>query len=198
MLPALVRLFSGRSRRELFETILRPSVTDCRAVNCDTVDALAFSPDCTILLGTTLHPASPTTTVIVSAQHFSTDMPVEGLAQLWTTQVLFPRSSRDSSHASLLPGDDAAAAGEAAAWTFTYDRTYDAFRAVRVDDLRSGHACFAGPTDDDARSRATAPTTLPSASRDGSLVAASFGGGQVWVYGIPGKLDLPPPAAAAQ
>ncbi|KAF8248940.1 hypothetical protein K440DRAFT_582746, partial [Wilcoxina mikolae CBS 423.85] len=160
--------------------------TDRRAVNCDTVDSLAFSPDGVILLGTTLNPKSPTT-VIVSAQHFSTDMPVEGLAQLWTTQVLFPRSSRDSSHASLLPGEEDE---EGATWTFTYDRTYDTFRAVRVDDLRNGHTYFAGPSDEN-RGIATPPATLPASTKDGSLVAAGFGGGRVWVYGIPGKLDLP-------
>ncbi|KAA8911828.1 hypothetical protein FN846DRAFT_773624 [Sphaerosporella brunnea] len=158
---------------------------DRRAVNCDTVDSLAFSSDGTILLGTTLNPKSPTT-VIVSAQHFSTDMPVEGLAQLWTTQVLFPRSSRDSSHASLLPGEEDE---EGATWTFTYDRVYETFRAVRVDDLRNGHTYFAGPNDEDMK--VIQPATLPSSTRDGSLVAAGFGGGKVWVYGIPGKLDLP-------
>ena len=160
--------------------------TDRRAVNCDTVDSLAFSPDGVILLGTTLNPKSPTT-VIVSAQHFSTDMPVEGLAQLWTTQVLFPRSSRDSSHASLLPGEEDE---EGATWTFTYDRTYDTFRAVRVDDLRNGHTYFAGPSDENL-GVATPPSTLPASTKDGSLVAAGFGGERVWVYGIPGKLDLP-------
>jgi hypothetical protein len=158
---------------------------DRRAVNCDTVDSLSFSPDGTILLGTTLNPKSPTT-VIVSAQHFSTDMPVEGLAQLWTTQVLFPRSSRDSSHASLLPGDEDE---EGATWTFTYDRVYETFRAVRVDDLRNGHTYFAGPNNDNMG--VIPPATLPSSTKDGSLVAAGFQGGKLWVYGIPGKLDLP-------
>jgi len=158
---------------------------DRRAVNCDTVDALAFSSDGTILLGTTLNPKNPTT-VIVSAQHFSTDMPVEGLAQLWTTQVLFPRSSRDSSHASLLLGGEDE---EGATWTFTYDRVYETFRAVRVDDLRNGHSYFAGPNN--ANRSVIPPATLPSSTKDGSLVAAGFEGGRVWVYGIPEKLDLP-------
>jgi hypothetical protein len=167
---------------------LHPSAgpTDRRAVNCDPVDSLAFSPDGTILLGTTLNTKTPTT-VIVSAQHFSTDMPVEGLAALWTTQVLFPRSSRDSSHASLLPGEEDE---EGATWTFTYDRTYDTFRAVRVDDLRNGHTYFAGPHDEE-RGIPTPPATLPASTKDGSLVAAGFSGGHIWIYGIPGKLDLP-------
>lgn len=157
--------------------------TDRRAVNCDSVDTLAFSADGSILVGTTLNCKTPTT-VMVSAQHFSTDLPVEGLAQLWTTQVLFPRSSRDSSHASLLPEDHD---DDESTWTFTYDRVYETFRAVRVDDLRNGHTYFTGPSDERG---VVAPTTLPAPTGDGRMVAAGFGG-KVWVYGVPGKLELP-------
>jgi hypothetical protein len=170
---------------EVYSLHAQATPTDRRAVNCDNVDSLAFSTDGTILLGTTLNSKSPTT-VLISAQHFSTDMPVETLAQLWTTQVLFPRSSRDSSHASLLPGEEDE---EGASWTFTYDRVYETFRAVRVEDLRNGHTYFTGPSHE--TTGVTPPATLPSSTRDGSLVAAGFGGGQVWVYGVPGKLDLP-------
>lgn len=158
--------------------------TDRRAVNCDPVDTLAFSADGSILVGTTLNCKTPTT-VLVSAQHFSTDLPVEGLAQLWTTQVLFPRSSRDSSHASLLPEDD-----DESTWTITYDRVWQMFRAVRVDDLRNGHTYFTGPRDSQTGS-ATPPTTLPAPTCDGRMVAAGFGD-KVWVYGIPSTLEPPP------
>lgn len=158
--------------------------TDRRAVNCDSVDTLAFSADGSILVGTTLSCKTPTT-VLVSAQHFSTDLPVEGLAQLWTTQVLFPRSSRDSSHASLIPEED-----DESTWTITYDRGWQMFRAVRVDDLRNGHTYFTGPRDSQTGS-ATPPTTLPAPTCDGRMVAAGFGG-KVWVYGIPSTLEPPP------
>lgn len=170
---------------EVYSLLPDAVASDRRAVNCDTVDSLVFSPDGTILLGTTLNSRSPTT-IIVSAQHFSTDMPVEGLAQLWTTQVLFPRSSRDSSHASLLQESHAV---DENTWTFTYDRVYETFRAVRVDDLRNGHTYFTGPSSESLG--VVPPTTLPAPTRDGRMVAAGFGG-KVWVYGIPGKLDLPP------
>lgn len=158
--------------------------TDRRAVNCDPVDTLAFSAGGEILVGTTLNCKTPTT-VMVSAQHFSTDLPVEGLAQLWTTQVLFPRSSRDSSHASLLPEQD-----DESTWTITYDRVWQMFRAVRVDDLRNGHTYFTGPRDLQTGS-ATPPTTLPAPTCDGRMVAAGFGG-KLWVYGIPSTLEPPP------
>ncbi|CUS09917.1 unnamed protein product, partial [Tuber aestivum] len=169
---------------EVYSLLPGALASDRRAVNCDTVDSLVFSSDGTILLGTTLNSRSPTT-VIVSAQHFSTDLPVEGLAQLWTTQVLFPRSSRDSSHASLLQESHAE---DENTWTFTYDRVYETFRAVRVDDLRNGHTYFTGPSSESLG--VVSPTTLPAPTRDGRMVAAGFGG-KVWVYGIPGKLDLP-------
>ncbi|KAL7267581.1 hypothetical protein RUND412_009829 [Rhizina undulata] len=170
---------------EVYSLLPEAAPTDRRAVDCDPVDSLAFSSDGTILLGTTLNNKSPTT-VIVSAQHFSTDMPVEGLAQLWTTQVLFPRSSRDSSHASLLPEDDAK---DENTWTFTYDRVYEMFRAVRVDDLRNGHTYFAGPNDENRG--VIAPVTLPAPTADGRMVAAGFGGGKIWLHGIPERLELP-------
>lgn len=160
--------------------------TDRRAVNCDTVDTLAFSADGEVLVGTTLNCKTPTT-VMVSAQHFSMDLPVEGLAQLWTTQVLFPRSSRDSSHASLLPEDQDV---DENTWTITYDRVWQMFRAVRVDDLRNGHTYFTGPRDSRTGS-AIPPTTLPAPAGDGRMVAAGFGE-KVWIYGIPSTLEPPP------
>lgn len=157
--------------------------TDRRAVNCDTVDSLAFSADGTILLGTTLSTKDPTT-VILSAQHFSIDMPCDTLAQLWTTQVLFPRSSRDSSHACLLPERQDE---EGNSWTFTYDRVYETFRAVRVDDLRNGHTYFTGPSSES--DGAIAPVTLPASTNDGGMVATGFGDGKLWLYGLPSALE---------
>ncbi|RPB22918.1 hypothetical protein L211DRAFT_311834 [Terfezia boudieri ATCC MYA-4762] len=166
---------------------LHPSAlsTDRRAVNCDPVDSLAFSSDGLVLLGTTLHTRAPTT-VIISAPFFSIDFPEdEGLSQMWTTQVLFPRSSRDNSHATLLPEsfyhDD-----DENTWAFTFDRHFETFRAVRVDDLRNGHTYFAGPSD----GKSVGPTVLPSPSVDGEMVAVGFGGKRVWIYGVPGELDL--------
>lgn len=166
---------------------LSPSAlaTDRRAVNCDPVDSLAFSSDGLVLLGTTLHTRTPTT-VIISAPFFSTEFSEEeSLSQMWTTQVLFPRSSRDNSHATLLPegyyNDD-----DENTWAFTFDRHFETFRAVRVDDLRNGYTYFAGPTDE----KSAGPTVLPSPSPDGEMVAVGFGGKRVWVYGIPRKLDL--------
>lgn len=174
-------------------------VTDRRAVKCDSVDSLAFSSDGTMLLGTTQNNKNPNT-VILSAPYYSEAdhglPPIDLLCQMWTSQILFPNSSRDCSHAALLAhhseGD--------ASWTFTYDRVFESFRAVRTDDLRNGTTYFTGPqTSGGSGSRIARgkliPCTLPSASDRGELVAAGFWGGEVWLYGVPQNLDT---SAASQ
>lgn len=168
-------------------------VTDRRAVKCDSVDSLAFSSDGTMLLGTTQNSKYPNT-VILSAPYYSEAdhglPPTDLLCQMWTSQILFPNSSRDCSHAALLAhhseGD--------ASWTFTYDRVFESFRAVRTDDLRNGTTYFTGPqTSGSSGSRSARgkliPCTLPSASDRGELVAAGFLGREVWLYGVPQNLD---------
>ncbi|KAI9773094.1 MAG: hypothetical protein M1840_008215 [Geoglossum simile] len=161
--------------------------TDRRAVKCDAVDSLSFSPDGTLLLGTTLHTSNPNT-VILSAPLYNEighDVPVsELLSQMWTTQILFPNSSRDCSHATFLP---CVADGEAG-WTFTHDRVFETFRAVRVDDLRNGTTYFTGPTTE-RMPRGTLPSTLPAANDGGELVAVGFAG-EIWLYGVPADLEF--------
>lgn len=166
---------------------------DHRAVKCDRVDALRFSSDGTMLLGTTKNSKNPNT-VILSAPYYTDDhmeMPAsDKISHLWTSQILFPNSSRDCSNATILPhrsdGD--------ANWTFTYDKVFESFRAVRTDDLRNGTTYFTGPKHPsrdgprNARKKLT-PCTLPSSSDCGELVAAGFHGQEVWLYGVPEGLD---------
>ena len=169
--------------------------TDSRAVKCDRVDSLAFSNDGTMLLGTTQANKNPNT-VILSAPYFTDadhDLPHnEMVSHMWTSQILFPNSSRDCSHASLLPhqteGD--------ASWTLTYDRVFESFRAVRTDDLRNGTTYFTGPKPSKARQRRRSksrliPCTLPTITRKGDLVAAGFLKNEIWLYGVPERLDIP-------
>lgn len=161
--------------------------TDRRAVKCDAVDSLAFSNDGTMLLGTTQNLSTPNT-VIISAPYYNEDgqgaSGDEILTQMWTTQILFPSSSRDCSHATLLPHH---IEGQAS-WTFTHDRVFETFRAVRIDDLRNGTTYFTGPkgTGQSGRLR---PCTLPAANERGELIAAGFSGNELWLYGIPEALD---------
>ncbi|CAD6592361.1 MAG: hypothetical protein ASARMPREDX12_006042 [Alectoria sarmentosa] len=174
---------------------LAPSAlaSEHRAVKCDRVDALRFSDDGTMLVGTTKNSTNPNT-VILSAPYYTEDhhhLPAsEQISQLWTSQILFPNSSRDCSNAALLPNRSDGDTN----WTFTYDKVFESFRAVRTDDLRNGTTYFTGPRlpkrDGSRNSRKKlAPCTLPTPSDHGELVAAGFLGQEVWLYGVPEGLD---------
>lgn len=160
--------------------------SDRRAVKCDAVDALAFSFDGTQILGTTLHSSQPNT-VILTAPYYDpgSHMDQDDITPLWTTSILFPNSSRDCSHAVLLQNGR----HEEAGWAFTYDRSFETFRAVRVDDLRNGTTYFTGPIPSPTSQARLIPCTLPAASYNGELVSAGFQGKEIWVYGVPEDLD---------
>ena len=170
-----------------------------RAVKCDRVDSLSFSADGTMLLGTT-QAHKEANTVILSAPYFTeADQDMEHgemISHMWTSQILFPNSSRDCSHSALLPPRHESEGS----WTMTYDRVFESFRAVRTDDLRNGTTYFTGPKPVRIKARARQqrrrskpkllPCTLPSISQKGELVAAGFSGSEIWLYGIPSELDI--------
>lgn len=167
--------------------------TDRRGVKCDSVDSLVFSNDGTMLFGTTQSGKNPNTVVLSAPFYNETNHELPAayrLSHMWTSQILFPNSSRDCSHAALLPHH---AEGDAN-WIFTYDRVFETFRAVRTDDLRNGTTYFIGPKNPNrAGPRSTRkkliPCTLPATSDRGELVAAGFLGREVWLYGVPENLD---------
>ncbi|TVY58125.1 hypothetical protein LCER1_G001904 [Lachnellula cervina] len=168
--------------------------TERRAVKCYGVDSLAFSKDGTQLLGSTMQSRNPST-VVLTAPYYNpgASLPEESVSALWTTSILFPNGSRDCSHAVLLPS----ATDYEASWTFTYDRVFETFRAVRIDDLRNGTTYFTGPTAESGSILKLLPSTLPAASKSGDLVAAGFQG-SIWLYGVPEDLEaLPNPSNAA-
>ena len=164
-------------------------VTDRRAVKCDAVDALAFSLDGTQLIGTTIN-SSPPNTVVLTAPYYDPGSLLgdSSLSCMWTTSILFPNSSRDCSHAILLQDGSY---GEAE-WTFTYDRSFETFRAVRLDDLRNGTTYFTGPIPKATSQSKLLPCTLPASTYHGELVASGFQGKEIWIYGVPGDLDAVP------
>ncbi|KAM0253597.1 hypothetical protein ACHAQJ_007226 [Trichoderma viride] len=171
------------------------SATERRAVKCDAVDALAFSFDGTQILGTTLH-SSPPSTVVITAPYYdpgalAMDESDESISAMWTTSILFPNSSRDCSHAVLLQDGSQ----DEAAWAFAYDRSFETFRAVRIDDLRNGTTYFTGPVPKTTSQAKLLPCTLPSATYHGELVSACFHGNEVWIYGVPEDLTAVPEAA---
>lgn len=168
--------------------------SEWRTIKCDRVDALRFSNDGTILLGTTRNSTNPST-VILTAPYYTDDnqpvTPLDQISNMWTSQIVFPNSSRDCSHAVLLPqrtdGD--------ARWIFTYDRVFESFRAVRTDDLRNGTTYFTGPKappkeGSTAPSKKLIPCTLPTSNDGGELVAAGFFDKEVWLYGVPEGIDV--------
>ncbi|GAB1310938.1 hypothetical protein MFIFM68171_01148 [Madurella fahalii] len=168
--------------------------TERRAVKCDGVDALTFSFDGTQILGTTVH-SSPPNTVILTAPYYDpgSHMADDNISALWTTSILFPNTSRDCSHAVLIQNGKY----EEASWTFTYDRSFETFRAVRIDDLRNGTTYFTGPVPSPTSQAKLIPCTLPAASYHGELVSAGFQGKEIWLYGIPEDLDAVPDATNA-
>lgn len=176
---------------EVYSLASTALVTDRRSVKCDGADSLSFSQDGTQLLGTTLHSRNPSTVILTAPYYDPGDLiPPESISQLWTTSILFPNSSRDCSHALLLPSPS----DDEASWTFTYDRVFETFRAVRIDDLRNGTTYFTGPTPDKGSVGKLLPCTLPAATSSGELVVAGFQGKEIWLYGVPEDLDASPDA----
>ncbi|KAI0907133.1 hypothetical protein F4823DRAFT_35129 [Ustulina deusta] len=165
--------------------------TERRAVKCDGVDALSFSLDGTQLLGTTASSTTPNT-VILTAPYYDpgSQMANDDISALWTTSILFPNTSRDCSHAVLLQESSSMEA----TWTFTYDRSFETFRAVRIDDLRNGTTYFTGPVPTAASPGPLLPCTLPAANSQGDLVSAGFQGKHIWLYGVPEDLEAIPEA----
>ncbi|KAK3397624.1 hypothetical protein B0T20DRAFT_499278 [Sordaria brevicollis] len=163
--------------------------TERRAVKCEAVDSLTFSFDGTQILGTTVHAPQPNTVILTAPYYDPGSCSVEDdISALWTTSILFPNTSRDCSHAVLIQNGKYEEAG----WTFTYDRSYEIFRAVRIDDLRNGTTYFTGPIPNPTAQPKLVPCTLPAASYHGELVSAGFQGKDVWIYGIPEDLDATP------
>lgn len=175
---------------------LSPSAlpTERRAVKCDAVDALAFSLDGTQILGTTVH-STPPTTVVLTAPYYDPGGAAldDSLSAMWTTSILFPNTSRDCSHAIYLPDGDQ----REPEWTFTYDRSFETFRAVRLDDLRNGTTYFPGPIPTATQQSKLLPCTLPATTYHGELVSAGFQGKDIWIYGVPNDLDAAPESSSA-
>ncbi|KAI1813250.1 hypothetical protein GGS20DRAFT_554141 [Poronia punctata] len=162
--------------------------TERRAVKCDGVDALAFSLDGTQLMGTTTASSTPSTVILTAPYYDPGNQLNDDISALWTTSILFPNTSRDCSHAVLLQESSAMEA----TWAFTYDKSFETFRAVRIDDLRNGMTYFTGPVPSHASPVPMVPCTLPAASYQGELVSAGFEGKDIWLYGIPEDLEAAP------
>lgn len=173
--------------------------TDRRAVRCVPADTLSFSPDGSMLLGSSTEPHRDGIVTITAPFYTETGTdasPEELHMRMWTTQILFPEITPGFSHACLLAGheesDDA--------WVIGYDDQLAAFRALKFNDTSAGIVYFASPFLSE-ESREMRPSMTPAMDNAGDLVALGFQESELWIYGVPERLDLAPtetPASGSQ
>lgn len=170
--------------------------TERRAARCPRVDALSFSPDGTMLLGSPVDNEHGGFVTITAP--FYTDIgidvsPEELQMRMWTTQILFPETTPELTHACLINGHEEADDS----WIMGYDTALAAFRAVTINSVNIGGVYFASPFLADEL-RETLPIMLPSTDDAGELAALGFQDSQIWIYGMPARLDVPPPIPEGQ
>lgn len=164
--------------------------TDRRAVRCVRADTLSFSPDGSMLLGSSTEPHSDGIVTITAPFYTETGTdasPEELHMRMWTTQILFPEITPGFSHACLLAGheesDDA--------WAIGYDHQLAAFRALKFNDTSAGIVYFASPFLSE-ESREMRPSMNPAMDDAGDLVALGFQESELWIYGVPERLGPAP------
>lgn len=161
--------------------------TERRAARCLRVDALAFSSDGSLLLGSSVDTEHDGLVTITAPFYTETGVdasPEEVQMRMWTTQILFPEMAQEISHACLISehdeGDDS--------WILGYDVPLAAFRAIKVNNVSAGGVHFATPFQE-GESREMQPAMLPTVDDAGELAALGFHGSRLWLYGIPKNLD---------
>lgn len=162
--------------------------TQCRAVRCGRIDTLSFSPDGSMLLGSSLDCPEVGFTTITAP--FPTDSMVDlshQEAHMWTTQILFPDIVPGYSYVTLLPsrisGDDD--------WIIGFDNTLKTFRAVRMKEPRIGSTYFPGPAPQNGTEEFM-PSLGPAVDSKAELVALAFRAGGLFLYGLPDDLNATP------
>lgn len=156
-----------------------------RAVQCVGVDSISFSCDGTMVLGSSLD-CERNDTVAITVPEAETGLPQrEAETNLWTTQVVFPRTIQYS-HASMLPLH---AEGDGS-WVLGYDSRVTAFKATKINNPNSGSIYLMSPVSS-GFSEEPLPM-VPTADNKGELVALGFQEYGVWLYGIPDRLDITP------
>ncbi|GLI73682.1 hypothetical protein PoHVEF18_001902 [Penicillium ochrochloron] len=170
--------------------------TERRAARCPRVDALSFSRDGTMLLGSPID--NDQGGIVTITAPFYTDIGIDASPQelqmrMWTTQILFPETTPGFTHACLINGHEEADDS----WIIGYDSALAAFRAIKVNAVNTGGVYFASPFLADEL-RETLPIMLPSTDTAGELVALGFQDSEVWVYGVPASLDVTPPIPEGQ
>lgn len=175
---------------EVFSLAANALSTDRRAVRSEAMDTLQFSGDGSMLVGSSQSLEEPNAVVITAPFYTENDPDLSSReihSRMWTTQILFPQISSVCSHAELLQGHNEGDAN----WLFAYDHSLMSYRAVRTDDTRTGVAYFLNPPTT-RRFSLPAPSTAPTASACGTLVASGYAASGMWIYGVPERLDASP------
>ncbi|KAL2843480.1 hypothetical protein BJY01DRAFT_193223 [Aspergillus pseudoustus] len=168
------------------------AVTERRAVRCAGVDSISFSSDGVILLGSSDNPQTGSLVTITVPLYGEQDADIsvkDVQIQMWTTQILFPDTVRNYSHACLLPLHTE---GEGS-WIVGFDNQLGVYRAIGVSNSSSGTAYFVSPRSE-GDLKEYPPMMLASSDCQGELVALGFQKSGIWVYGLPDRLDIAPVA----
>ncbi|KAJ5338072.1 hypothetical protein N7452_004800 [Penicillium brevicompactum] len=167
--------------------------TDRRAVRCLRADALSFSPDGSMLVGSSTETSSNGIVTITAPFYTETGTdasPEELHMRMWTTQILFPEITPGFSHACLLSGHEESDDS----WVMGYDDQLASFRLLKLSDADDGIVYFASPFCND-ESREMRPSMRPAMDESGELVALGFQDSELWIYGVPERLDITPKAS---
>lgn len=170
--------------------------TERRAARCPRVDALSFSRDGTMLLGSPV--GNDQGGIVTITAPFYTDIGIDASPQelqmrMWTAQILFPETTPNFTHACLMNGHEEADDS----WILGYDSALAAFRAIKVNNVDYGGVYFASPFLADEL-RETLPIMPPSTDNAGELAALGFQDSEIWIYGVPARLDVTPPIPEGQ
>lgn len=164
--------------------------TERRAARCSRVDTLSFSSDGSMLLGSPVVGADGSIVTITAPFYTETGTdasPEEVQMRMWTTQILFPEVAQGFTHACLIGSHEAADDS----WILGYDSQLAAFRAIKTNNVNAGSVYFASPFL--AREpQEMLPVMLPTTDEAGELAAFGFQNSEVWIYGVPGRLNVAP------
>ncbi|KAJ5103345.1 hypothetical protein N7532_003874 [Penicillium argentinense] len=164
-------------------------VTERRAARCPRIDTICFSPDGSMLLGSPVDYELDGIVTITAPFYTEPGLdvtPQEVQMRMWTTQILFPEITSGFTHACLIKGHEE----EDDSWILGYDIQLAAFRAIKINNTGTGGVYFASPFLAD-EPREMLPIMLPTTDEFGELVALGFQDSEVWIYGVPKRLDVP-------
>ncbi|KAL1858657.1 hypothetical protein Plec18170_002863 [Paecilomyces lecythidis] len=164
--------------------------TERRAVRCVAVDNLSFSSDGTLLLGSSADVTNPSTVAVSALFNPESEIGLatrDAQSHMWTRQILFPDIIPDYTHMCLLPHHPDGNGN----WVIGYDNCLKTFRAVRVNDARTGVVYFVGPRSNE-QFQVADPLIIPAADSEAELIALGFRGSGLWLYGLPERYDTAP------